>query len=995
MLKVVNKNAYTGGLLSLRLAFFLFAFTLFDLSPCLAQKYTFSHYDIEDGLIESQVNNLNLDNQHRLWMATLGGATRFDGKEFTSYTRQNGMPTNIVNSVFTDKSGTVWFGTQKGLGRLVNNKLSVFPMHAKLRNQRVTSIVQDENGTVWFLMSNRLFKVEHDAAKAQMITETMDQPIICLGVNKVGRLFASVFHKGIYYLDNGKWQIMAPIPAGEDNLVIRSILFDDKDSQKLYLLGFKGVFVLSNGQITSYQDKLISSIKDPLFCFGRDTESNLWIGTSNGAYLIKNGELIHFTASNGLTDISVSDIYKDPDDNLWLGTQGNGFFKYEGDRFVTFDKSQGIPGNEVVMGVTKDKMGRILLGISGVGLMQYNGKTLSLPKLPSGKSQLTGVQCLYTDKAGTTWICGDQGGLWSYNGNTLTMINGSNFFINGLTEDENGKIWASSPAGCFFVENNTLVPVKEFYSYASAIQYAGKDSIMVGTQDGVMLMVKGKVVTSFKLTEIKTSTVFCMIRYKDMMVIGTDDRGIFTWNKITGQVKNYTTKEGLNSNTIFSLATDENSVIWTGTGRGVNRLFFDRDNNGFNISGNGGSKNLIVESNQNAILYADHKVWIGTTRGVVAYDVNASPLRSSPPHIIIESVKLIPQASGNDKMESTTLTEGAKLSYNNSHLAISFRGIYLKDPEGISYRYKLQGQDSSYSQPVKNNEVDYPSLPAGKYTFKVMAITGNGVISAETADFSFSVTPPFYQTITFRTAAILFFVLLGILLQSYRHRVRINRQKIIEATKREESLKIRQQTAEDFHDELGNKLTRITVLSEILDTKMDDTQADQKKLLEQIKQNASSLYNGTKDILWALDPQSDNLYEILNHIKDFGKELFLDTAVEFEFNGIDESLNGIKLPMEYSRNIPMIFKELLNNTLKHAQASSVKITLDKIKGDQLHLTLSDNGQGFDQQTARKGQGINNITTRIKRIGGNISIFSEKGNGTLINLRININPVVTH
>lgn len=321
-------------------------------------------------------------------------------------------------------------------------------------------------------------------------------------------------------------------------------------------------------------------------------------------------------------------------------------------------------------------------------------------------------------------------------------------------------------------------------------------------------------------------------------------------------------------------------------------------------------------------------------------------------------------------------------------------GVYLKDPGGISYRYKLKGLDTAYSALVKGDVVDYPSLPPGNYTFEVKAVTADGTSSENTASFSFSITPPFYQTTWFRIAAIAFFILLGIALQSYRHRVKINRLKIIEATKREENLKIRQQTAEDFHDELGNKLTRITVLSEILDTKMDQGQVDQKKLLEQIKQNASSLYNGTKDILWALDPQSDNLYEILNHIKDFGNELFLDTPVEFEFNGIDESLNEINLPMEYSRNIPMIFKELLNNILKHAHATHVALTLDAITRDDIQLTLCDNGCGFVQNEAQKGQGINNMMMRTKRIGGDIHISSEKGAGTVVKLKIKLTNIST-
>jgi signal transduction histidine kinase len=185
------------------------------------------------------------------------------------------------------------------------------------------------------------------------------------------------------------------------------------------------------------------------------------------------------------------------------------------------------------------------------------------------------------------------------------------------------------------------------------------------------------------------------------------------------------------------------------------------------------------------------------------------------------------------------------------------------------------------------------------------------------------------------------------------------------------------------------------VLSEILDTKLNGTHADQKKLLEQIRQNAASLYNGTKDVLWALNPQSDNLYEILNHIKDFGNELFTDTAIKFEFHGIDESLNQIKLPMEYSRNIPMIFKELLNNILKHAHANQVTLSLEDIDRSNIHMTLKDNGCGFEQAEARKGQGINNVLTRIKRVGGDMNIKSCKGQGTEVSLKIKISQAVVN
>ena len=86
---------------------------------------------------------------------------------------------------------------------------------------------------------------------------------------------------------------------------------------------------------------------------------------------------------------------------------------------------------------------------------------------------------------------------------------------------------------------------------------------------------------------------------------------------------------------------------------------------------------------------------------------------------------------------------------------------------------------------------------------------------------------------------------------------------------------------------------------------------------------------------------------------------------------------------------------MMNNILKHSHATEVTISLDEIHKNGIHLTLTDNGCGFDENEIRRGQGINNIFTRTKRINGSIDINSEKGRGTVVGLKIRINPTATH
>ncbi|SDD81905.1 Two component regulator propeller [Mucilaginibacter pineti] len=960
--------------------------------PAYAQKYTFAHYDIEDGLIQSQVNRFSMDADHRLWMGTFGGACRFDGKEFIGYSRQNGLPNNFVGAVLNDREGRNWFGTLGGLAMLQNGKITLYNPDITLKRNVVTNIVQDAAGTVWVVIGETLFKI--NGQKLQHVVIADNAIVTNLTLNSAGRVYAAVFKQGIYCFNGRSWNVCIRLSGNYQELPIRRMMFDRVDKQKLYLLTWFGMFTVKGDVVTSLPEEQAALIKGQLLSFAQDADNNLWIGTDNGAYCICSDGVTHYSSQNGLTDNSIADIYLDADNNLWLGSLGNGVFRFEGNKFLTFDGSQGLHDAKIVMGITLDWNNDVLLGAEGGGLIRYDGKKLFDVKTPVSPKYFKGIQCLYTDKNKTVWIGTALTGLWQYNSNGFKQIKGSPFIsFNGITSDSKGTLWMASSQGCFYYENGLLKQLEGVPTFTTSIVITGHDSLFVGTQNGIVLVVNKKVMNTYNQKFLKNTTILCMINYKGMMLVGTDDRGLFSWDLNTGALKNYTINDGLKSNSIYSLVADDREKLWIGTGRGVNRMSYKTSGKKFEIIDNIGTKEQVMESNQNAIVYKDHKVWVGTTKAVMVYNTKVRMQPSPPPHIIIETVKLMPQINNNADTNITYLNNGVQLNHTQNHLSISFLGVYLKNPDGVSYRYKLVGLDSTFCAPVKNNVVDYPSLPPGKYTFQVKAISPDGKVSVNTASFGFCISSPFYKTFIFQASVILFFMLIGFGVQRFLHALKIQRQNAIEVMKQDEKIKIRQQTAEDFHDDLGNKLTRISILSEILNAKIDKDKADQRGLVEQIKQNAAALYNGTKDILWALDPKSDNLYETLVHIKEIGIELFQDMPVNFKFEGIDQNLRQIKLPMEYSRNITMIFKELLNNSLKHAEAAEVIIQLVYTDKNEISLYFTDNGKGFDEQKHGRGHGINNIKARAKRINAGLVIFSEEGKGTNVELKFKKNGLV--
>ncbi len=950
-----------------------------------AQKYTFQHYDIEDGLVQSQVNAISQDAQHRLWLGTLGGACRFDGKDFSSYSKENGLLNNFVYTVLCDTKNRVWFGTHMGLACLDGKKLINYAIPTNIKRTWVTNIAQDAAGTIWIMMQNKLFKVVGANLQYMPVTGTEDYALTNITIGPLGNLYASLYQKGIFCLKANQWVSAVPFSGQYQNLVVKKLVFDKVDPAKCYFIANNTLFMATGHAISPYPAPQLYSNKSSLLSVGQDVHGDLWVGSSNGVYYIKNKQIIHFDAHNGFTDISVPDIYTDHDGNLWLATWGGGIYKYEGDGYVLFDQSQGISNFQTIMGVVSDRQQRIWLATDGGGVVQYNGKEFKNISLPTVNQYAKKVQCIYADKAGNVWIGTSLGGLWKYDGKAYTMVALSDMRIaNALYQDDGGTIWMAAPLGCFYVENNTLRRVDELNGFTTSIISIGRDSVLIGTQNGVKLVVNKRLVPDFTIKALQSSNIFCMLDRGQNILFGTGDWGLFVWNKKTGAIKNYNLKNGFNSNSIYNLVADKNGVVWTGTGRGVNRIL-PAANNNYVITGTGYSKDMIAEANQNSVLYSGGKIWMGTTKGLAVYNTDSTATSAAKPFITIQSVKLLTEKTTTGITDTTEAT----IPYDQNHLSIAFLGVYLKNPNDVLYQYKLVNHDDAFCIPVKNNIVDYPSLPPGKYVFQVRAITSAGLQSGNTAQFSFQIIPPFYQTWIFRVLLLISFVLLGISLQTYMHKRKLKAVRLIQQIKREEKQKIRQQTAEDFHDDLGNKLTRITVLSDILTAKLENGKDEQKNLVGQIKQNAEALYNGTKDILWALDPKSDNLYEILNHIRLFGIEFFHDTPIDFNFDEIDTALTRIKLPLEYCRNMSMIFKELLNNILKHSGASKVNLTLGAVADQEMEITLTDNGKGFSVNGHTTGHGINNIKNRVGRLGSQIGFESGSGNGTTVTLKLKL------
>jgi len=128
---------------------FLFTLVLGFPLGLTAQQFSFINYSLEEGLIQSQVEVIIQDRDGFLWVGTVGGVSRFDGKTFTNYSMEDGLLDNHVNSIWEDRNGHIWMGFKGGISKFNGNTFQSFRFKHEFAKASVQSIAEDDKGNLW------------------------------------------------------------------------------------------------------------------------------------------------------------------------------------------------------------------------------------------------------------------------------------------------------------------------------------------------------------------------------------------------------------------------------------------------------------------------------------------------------------------------------------------------------------------------------------------------------------------------------------------------------------------------------------------------------------------------------------------------------------------------------------------------------------------------------------------------------------------------------
>jgi signal transduction histidine kinase len=533
----------------------------------------------------------------------------------------------------------------------------------------------------------------------------------------------------------------------------------------------------------------------------------------------------------------------------------------------------------------------------------------------------------------------------------------------------------------------------------------------VGTEnDGVYCLKRGRWTRFGGKEGLGSETVWSLLADDDGTVwIGTCGGGLSRFKN--GRISTWTTKNGLINDVICQILEDDHNNLWLGSYGGVFRVNKSELASGTNkvIQCTGYDKTDGLPSIQcvgscqpSGFRSQGGRLWFPTVKGFAMINPEAVPRNAMIPPVIIEGVTvdgvpLLPP----DNSVGIGVTNGVlRVSPGRQRIEFRYTALSLTNPGKVRFKYRLEGIENEWSDASAKRIADFSYLPPGHYQFHVIASNNDGVWNETGDSLAITLLPYFWQTTSF--VYLVAVVVLGGVAGSVRHVVKRKMQRKIELVERERAVETeRRRIANDIHDDLGSGLTEIVILSELAQNPGETFDAVQSDV-RNVTDKARALTHSLDEIVWAVNPENDTLDSFVSYACNFAQNYLQSCRIRCRL-AVPAQIPNIALTAEVRHNFFMVLKEALNNIAKHAGASEVGIQI-VVGPTEFAIVVADNGSGFSIETGAEGQagskgesagyglggnGLANIRKRMQSIGGCVNLQSQPGHGTRLEFTLNL------
>jgi signal transduction histidine kinase/ligand-binding sensor domain-containing protein len=965
-------------------------------------------YGTSDGLPSERVQHIAQDSRGFLWFSTADGLSRFDGYEFTNYGVTQGLPNPIVNAFLEARDGSYWVATYKSVSRLrLTPQGPSFEIAAPTSPVSLpfipSTLFQDSRGGLWCgVGSHGLFRIEQSPGARGWTLRQIDMKVpppfgvisLVEDRRERGVLWAGT-NLGLYRRwPDGTVDKVEGIGGFVEALIqdrngriwagTRAGLFSfipAHDTTPVSLRVYKEADGMANGDVKALLET---------------SDGHIWAGclihgvteltpAQDGSYTLRT-----YGRAQGLNDETVIALAEDRDGNLWAGGESGGAMKIVHRGFTTFTRADGL-GADRISAMFEDRAGELYVstGVGGPGnqLNRWNGRTFQSLSLHVDQAASALRQVALQDRTGEWWTArGDR--LYRLGKRSFEQLSSAlptavyattaglpGRYLLHIFEDSRGGIWASTYGALIRWDRETESlqdlgrtngPPEQLVS-AFADDRAGNIWLGLGGDgEGVVRYRNGRFREYHPSDGVPAGYVSALyVDHAGRLWIASAYGGlgrVDSPDALRPSFVSYTTAHGLSSNSVFSIAEDRWGRIYAGTRRGVDRLDVASGRiNRFTVA-----DGLPRGSVSTAFPDRHGDLWFGTAQGLARLSPELEADSPLPP-VYISGL----QAGSHQHLASAS-EHALELEPNENFLQVHFSALTFAAGEQLRYQYRLEGSSRDWSSPSEERTVVFSSLPSGKHRFLVRAVNGAGQVSPAPAVVAFSVLPRMTERLWFR---LLVALLIGSAIYAL-YRYRIAQLLAVE--------RIRMRIATDLHDDVGASLSQIAVLSDVLRRRSGRDDPGEFEPLHRIAGISRELVDSMSDIVWAISPQKDRLVDLTRRMRQFAEGMLVALGIEFTFEAPGRG-EEIKLNLETRRQVFLIFKESVNNLVRHAGCTRVRVRL-ALEGDSLSLVVEDNGKGISNGDS-DGHGILSMRSRATELGGSLEVRAGDYGGAAVVLRV--------
>ncbi|MNK09792.1 Sensor histidine kinase YpdA [compost metagenome] len=909
----------------------LLTWILFAVLPFIgtAQDYSFITYSNGQGLPQSQVQCITQDNAGYLWVGTLGGLAKFNGKTFTTFPLEKGLFNNRI-SCLQHIGNTIWVGHEGGITQITDNKAQAYSLGDDNQTVIITDFIQYQGKVVASTEGSGLYIISNN--HISKITLRNADASTCRDMEVInGKLYIGT-RDGLYFtkdltnfsrVESFKNRVISGIAITRNHVFIST--------------SFEGLFK------SDYSLKQFDSIpvkSDDLYigAINSDKSNQLWLVSPEGVIRFSaQMKQLDLNETNGLPVNAINCSFQDNEGNMWFGSDGKGLIRFANQNLEIYSTRTGMPSDLILCG-TRLTNGTYLFGSYDKGAFKMNLQG-ECEKLPIPATTVWDIEYFN----GNAWFATDIGVFrWDFKSEPESYNFGSYPRPVRVLKPLKNRLIVAGEERIGYIENNKLYQYSNFKFNLNkngnirdiAFYYT---SILVATSKGLYELNLSKnsqtLLKSFKasISSIETDS-------ENRIWIGTEN-GLVIFDGINFKTVSYSSKSG--ARFINFIHRVENK-LFVGTNDGL-YVFQNEENSQTLVKHIGTNNGLInLESNINSSLFEGGNFWFGTSDGLAKLHIGSSDHRFSDFAPKLNIARLLVNYR---EINPLDIYSGLKLNYSKNNLIIDLDGISMEDPESITFQYWLEGESDKWTPPSLNPTIILSNIDAGNYTLHIRAISGTKKIS-EISSFPITITPPFWRTWWFY---ILVFVAIAFGIRYY-FRLQIKRE-------RERNYKIN----------LENKSRLLALEQQSLNASMNrhfifnSLNSIQYFINTQDRISANRyLTSFAKLIRKNLDSASEGDNVVTLHQELERLELYLSLeAMRFK-DRFTYRIENKNIDLEQVTVPAMLLQPFVENSIIHGilpdeTKKGEIVVIIKALGDQLEICIDDNGIGIDFSMNKKAK----------------------------------------